>query len=142
MLLRDFDAKIAKADGLRAPAGWVFDPAEWWLEEYGRVMPGTQPLPARRYVVTANREVTTVLTVHPDGRWELAEGTLADVTHLPCRAARYTPAAGAGAIATSTCTPASADQARFRVPPGAEMPPIDGCVKQDYRVLFVLGYST
>ena len=38
------------------------------------------------------RETTTTLTVHPDQRWELADGAkLYDVTHLPCRAARYTP---------------------------------------------------
>jgi hypothetical protein len=35
--------------------------------------------------------VTTTLTIHADERWELADGaTLYDVTHLPCRAARYT----------------------------------------------------
>ena len=48
-----------------------------------------------KYLVTGGREVTTTLTVHADGRWELADGaTLYDVTHLPCRAARYTTAAG------------------------------------------------
>jgi hypothetical protein len=37
------------------------------------------------------RDVTTILTVKPDATWELENGTLYDVTHLPCRAARYTP---------------------------------------------------
>ena len=77
-----------------------------------------------------------MLTVGTDGSWKLAEGTLADVTHLPCRAARYTP------VTTSeACSPARADQSQFRVPPGAEMPSVPGCAKQDFRVLFVLGYS-
>ena len=48
--------------------------------------------PKRRYVVTGDREVTSVLTVHNDGHWELSKGTLYDVTHLPCRSARYMPA--------------------------------------------------
>ena len=136
VLLRDYEAKLVGRDA--APAGWTFDPSEWWLEEYGRIMPGTSKLPPRRYVVTANRELTTVLTVDSDGSWELAKGTLADVTHLPCRAARYTPSAAGDA---SSCTPERADLTQFRVPPGAEMPPVPGCAKQDFRVLFVLGYS-
>ena len=135
VLLRDFESKLART-GV-APAGWAFDASEWWLEEYGRIMPGTRPLPAKKYVVTANREVVTVLTVHEDGRWALAEGTLADVTHLPCRAARYTPTAVVG----DKCSPARADRSQFRVRPGALMPQVPGCTKQDYRVLFVLGYS-
>ena len=48
-------------------------------------------------------QVTTVLTVHKDGRWELDKGTLYDVTHLPCRSARYTPAAPA--TPAGTCAP-------------------------------------
>ena len=48
-----------------------------------------------KYLVTGGREVTTTLTVHADGKWELADGaTLYAVTHLPCRTARYTTAAG------------------------------------------------
>ena len=56
------------------------------------------PVPAGKYIVTGNREVVTMLTVHPidkDGtaRWELEDGAkLYDVTHLACRSARYTPA--------------------------------------------------
>ena len=36
------------------------------------------------------RETTTLLTVGAEGQWSLADGaTLHDVTHLPCRSARY-----------------------------------------------------
>ena len=98
------------------------------------------PLPAGKYLVTGDREVTTVLTIHPKGkdgtqRWELAEGAkLYDVTHLPCRSARYTPA-GNGAV----CSPAKARPKDFPVTPGAAMPAVAGCKKQDYAVLFVIG---
>ncbi len=84
-----------------APAQWKFDASDWWLEEHGLIMEKpTFPLPAGKYLVTGDRDVTTVLTVHPkdkDGnqRWELADGaTLYDVTHLGCRSARYTPDEG------------------------------------------------
>jgi hypothetical protein len=81
-----------------------------------------------------------VLTVHSrdrDGqqRWQLDKGvTLYDVTHLPCRSARYTPASG-----NSPCSPAAAPRGRFPVSPGAAMPAVEGCNKQDYAVLFVIG---
>ena len=83
-------------------------------------------VPARRYAVTGDRELTTVLTVHDDGKWELAKGTLYDVTHLPCRAAKYTNG-----------SPANARASDFPVTPGGAMPPVSGCQKQDYAVVFV-----
>ena len=82
----------------------------------------TFPLPAGKYLVTGDRKVTTVLTVHPkdkngNQRWELADGaTLNDVTHLGCRSARYTPATAANA-----CSPANAPTKGFPVNPGAAM---------------------
>ena len=81
--------------------------------------------------------MTTVLTVHADGRWELDPfkgnpAKLFDVTHLPCRSARYTPASGA------TCTPAQANKGDFPVSPGAKMPSVNGCNGVDYAVLFVI----
>ena len=131
---------LQKSGGV-APAGWRFDNADWWLEENGLIMEQPEfPLEPGRYLVTGDREVTTVLTVYPadadgDRRWELADGaTLYDVTHLGCRSARYTPANGAAA-----CTPELAPRDAFRVAPGAAMPPIEGCEKQDYAVLFVIG---
>lgn len=102
------------------------------LKRYDRQL--AKSLPARRYVVTGDRDVTTVLTVHDDGRWELAKGTLYDVTHLPCRSARYTPES-----VGAQCTPAAVNGAQFPVRPGAAMPPISGCSKLDYAVLFVIG---
>jgi hypothetical protein len=130
--------KLEETGGV-APARWKFDRSDWWLEEHGLIMEQPEfPLPPGQYRVTGNREVTTVLTVHPpdkDGRarWELDDrATLYDVTHLRCRSARYTPSAGEG-----SCSPSSARQSAFPVPPGGAMPPVTGCKKQDYAVLIV-----
>ena len=76
-----------------------------------------------------------MLSVASDGAWSLKDGKLYDVTHLPCRSALYTPAAGG----SGSCTPAAANRADFPVTPGAAMPSGSGCDKQDYAVLFVLG---
>jgi len=134
--------KLQRAGGV-APAGWQFAGTDWWLEEHGLIMePPRFPLPAGSYLVTGDREVTTVLTVHPadsngDMRWELADGaTLYDVTHLACRSARYQPASGSRA-----CSPASAPESAFPVSPGAAMPAVQGCAQQDYAVLIVIGVA-
>ena len=132
-----------KAAGGVAPARWKFDGADWWLEEHGLIMEQPSfPLPTGRYLVTGGRWTSAVLTIHPaDGegnrRWELDGGaTLGDVTHLDCRSARYRPAAGTG-----SCSPERARQSAFPVAPGTEMPPVEGCVKQDYAVLIVIGVA-
>ena len=126
-----------------APAKWKFDSKDWWLEEHGLIMEKPKfPLAPGKYLVTGDREVTTVLTVYrpdKDGnqRWELGDGaTLYDVTHLACRSARYTPA-----TSPNSCSPAKAPTAAFRVAPGRPMPPVDGCNKQDYAVLIVIGVA-
>jgi hypothetical protein len=125
-----------------APANWKFDSQDWWLEEHGLIMEKpTFPLRPGRYLVTGDREVTAVLTVHrPENgnqRWELGDGaTLYDVTHLACRSARYTPA-----TSQKACSPANAPKTAFRVAPGRAMPPVDGCTKQDYAVLIVIGVA-
>jgi hypothetical protein len=81
-----------------------------------------------------------VLTIQPkdkhgNQRWELADGaTLYDVTHLGCRSARYTPA-----TANNSCSPANVRTKGFPVNPGAAMPVVKGCRKQDYTVLIVVG---
>lgn len=136
--------ELERANGI-APAGWQFDAQDWWLEENGLIMESPAfPLAPGTYLVTGDREVTTALTVYPpdadgDMRWELADdATLYDVTHLGCRSARYTPLPGAD---PQTCTPASAPQDAFRVAPGAAMPPVPGCAKQDYAVLFLIGIA-
>jgi len=130
-----------KATGGVAPAQWKFDNNDWWLEEHGSIMEKPEfPLPPGKYVVTGGREVTTVLTVYPkdkDGieHWELDNGAkLYDVTHLPCHAARYTPANSG-----NSCAPDMAPKTVFPVAPGVPMPAIKGCNKQDYAVLFVIG---
>ncbi len=132
-----------KAAGGVAPAQWKFDSTDWWLEENGLIMEKPDfPVPPGKYVVTGDREVITVLTVHPadkDGakRWELDNGAeLYDVTHLPCRSARYTSATSDG-----SCSPAKAQKSAFPVTPGGPMPPVEGCNKQDYAVLFVIGVA-
>jgi hypothetical protein len=126
-----------------APAGWTFDSTGWWLEEHGLIMEAPEfPLAPAKYMVTGDRETQSVLTVHPMGsdgmqRWELAYGaTIHDVTHLRCRSARYTPATAARA-----CSPAAAQQSAFPVRPGAPMPPVERCNKQDYAVLIVRGVA-
>ncbi len=130
-----------KAAGDVAPARWKFDDADWWLEEHGLIMEKPDfPVPPGKYLVTGDREVSSVLTVYPADKsgnrhWELSGGaTLYDVTHLACRSARYTPATG-----KDSCSPTNAPTAAFPVVPGASMPPVDGCHKQDYSVLIVIG---
>jgi hypothetical protein len=129
------------ADGSVAKAGWKFDSSDWWLDENGLIMEHPKyGMPPGRYMVTGDREITTILTVHPKDanstqRWELAnDATLYDVTHLRCRSARYKPIVG-----SSACSPASAPKDQFRVAPGAAMPPVNGCEKQDYTVMFIIG---
>ena len=138
--LDDYE-RLKSAGGL-APAQWKFDSSDWWLEEHGLIMEKPVfPLPPGKYVVTGDLEVTTVLTLHPTdkdgaGRWELANGaTIHDVTHLACRSARYTPSASGG------CSPDKAPRSSFPVAPGATMPSIEGCSKQDYAVLFLIGVA-
>jgi len=129
-----------KAAGV-APSGWKFEAADWWLEEHGLIMENpTFPLAPGKYLVTGDRKVTTVLTIQPkdkggNQRWELADGaTLYDVTHLGCRSARYTPTP-----ANNSCSPANVRTTGFPVNPGAAMPVVNGCRKQDYAVLIVVG---
>ena len=132
-----------RAAGGVAPAQWTFDDSDWWVEEHGLIMEKPDfPVPPGKYIVTGAREVTTVLTVHPmdndgDQRWELDGGaTIQDVTHLRCRSARYTPA-----TLGSPCSPAKAQITAFPVAPGGVMPPVEGCNKQDYAVLFLVGVA-
>ena len=139
--LDDYE-QLQAAKGI-TPAEWTFDVKDWWLEEHGLIMEKPDfPLPPGQYMVTGDREVKSVLTIHPevaDGtqRWDLSGGaTLYDVTHLPCRSARYTPV-----TPESSCSPGKADQKSFPVTPGAAMPPVEGCKKQDYAVLFVIGVA-
>ena len=135
----DYDGLVAN-DGV-APAGWLFEPDAWWLEEHGLIMEAPSfPLPAGDYIVTGGRVTTSVLTVEPADEtgqqaWSLADGATAyDVTHLGCRAALYS-APGSG----QTCTPDMTPTEVFPMVPGRSMPEVDGCAKQDYQVLIVIG---
>jgi hypothetical protein len=128
------------ANGGKAPAGWQFNPAAWWLEEHGLIMESPSfPLPPGQYVVTGGRETTATLTISPPDAsgqqaWSLSDNaTIHDVTHLRCRAAVYTAKAGAA------CTPDKTPTNVFPMDPGRQMPAIDGCQKQDYQVLIVTG---
>ena len=133
---------VLKAAGGYAPGNWRFDNDDWWLDENGLLMEKPAfPIAAGRYLVTGEREVTTMLTVHPKDsvgvqKWELdGDASLYDVTHLACRSARYTP------VAENSCLPDRADQSEFKVAPGSEMPAVEGCSKQDYSVLIVVGVA-
>jgi len=134
--------RLKSAGGI-APAHWKFDSADWWLEEHGLIMEKPDfPVPPGKYLVTGNRRVTTVLTIHPKDkngtqRWELADdATLYDVTHLECRSARYAPVRS-----NSSCSPESVRKTAFPVSPGAAMPSVEGCTKQEYAVLIVIGVA-
>jgi hypothetical protein len=137
------DYERLQANGGVAPAKWSFDSKDWWLEEHGLIMEQPEfPMPAGIYMVTGDRQTQAMLTVHPraaDGRqnWELDNGaSIYDVTHLRCRSGRYTPAAGDG-----SCSPTKAKKSDFPVRPGAEMPGVDGCGKQDYSVLIIIAVA-
>jgi len=121
-----------KAGEISAPS-WLND-GDFFLDENAIVMPQPQfPLPPGKYLVTGARTVTTGLTVEPSGKWTLDNAAkLYDVTHLPCRAARYKPNAEGG-------SPATVRRSDFPVAPGGVMPEVPGTNKQDYAVLFVVG---
>jgi hypothetical protein len=70
------------ANGGMAPAQWKFDENSWWLEEHGLVMeqPVSRVAPGR-YVVTGDRAVRTILTIHEkeangSQAWDLADGAV------------------------------------------------------------------
>ncbi|KAL3940042.1 MAG: hypothetical protein SGBAC_005345 [Bacillariaceae sp.] len=133
--LKQYESQLAQQDNV-APAGWKFDPNNWWVEEHGLIMEAPDfPLSPGRYLVTGGRTTTTGLTIDAKGGWKLDEGSLYDVTHLPCRSAKYTP----DASSSTNGSPLTANPSNFPVSPGAAMPPVQGCNKQDYAVLFVVG---
>lgn len=137
--VKDYPGLLANAG--KAPSGWQFNPAGWWIEEHGLIMEAPSfPLPPGSYVVTGGREVTSVLTVSPADtsgkqKWHLADGaTILDVTHLHCRAAIYTPQTSG-----QSCTPDKTPTQVFPMSPGLAMPAVEGCSKRDYQVLIVIG---
>ncbi|KAH8092267.1 hypothetical protein JL720_5235 [Aureococcus anophagefferens] len=113
----------------KATAGWAFDGNDWWLE----ARPDHEqpdPLPAGKYVVAA--------AVHgarrrQGGGWTLRDGSLYDVTHLPCRSARYTPPPG------GACCPRAPREGLPVTPGGAAMPASRALLEAGLRRLFIVG---
>lgn len=66
-------------------------------------------------------------------RWRY-QRPIYDVTHLVCRSARDTPAAGGG-----SCSPVKAQKAGFPGATGGAMLPVEDCTKQDYAMLIEIG---
>ncbi|WP_120500731.1 hypothetical protein [Roseovarius sp. EL26] len=123
------------------PTGWRFDIDDWWLDENGLIMKAPEfPISAGQYYVTNGEEHIALLTVDPpdeEGRqsWSLSDDkTIANVTHGPCRSARYTPVGE-----TETCSPENANRDVFPLKPGESPPLVSGCRKKDYAVLIVFG---
>ena len=127
--------------GSIGPTGWRFDIDDWWLDENGLIMKTPEfPMPAGQYFVTNGEENISLLTVdEPDETgaqtWSLDnDKTVADVTHGPCRSARYTPIGE-----TTTCSPEDADVEVFPLPLGDSPPMVEGCNRKEYAVFIVFG---
>ena len=96
------------------------------------------PMPAGEFYVTNGEENISLLTVEkPDEEgkqaWSLSDGkTIAEVTHGPCRSARYTPKESSG-----TCSPKNANRMVFPLKPGEAPPYVQGCNRKNYAVLIV-----
>jgi len=88
-------AQFVDGGNKEAEAGWPIDTEEFWLEEDGVwIETPRYDVEPRRCLVTGGRGRTGILTVYPadengEKRWALDGGVLNDVTHLPCRSARY-----------------------------------------------------
>ena len=99
------------------------------------------PISAGQYHVTNGENHISPLTndtPDKDGKqdWSLSDGkTRKDVTHGPCRSARYTSVGASG-----TCTPEKANLSDFPLAPGVDVPAIGMCNRQIYAVLIVFGY--
>ena len=124
-----------------APAGWRFDIDDWWLDENGLIMKAPEfPIPAGQYFITNGEEHFSLLTIEdPDAEgkqsWSLSDDKkLANVTHGPCRSARYTPEGESG-----TCSPEYADRYAFPLKPRESPPLVSGCTRKNYAVLIVIG---
>ena len=95
---------------------------------------------ATQYFVTNGEEHFSLLTIEdPDAEgkqsWSLSDDKkLANVTHGPCRSARYTPEGENG-----TCSPEYADRSAFPLKPGESPPLVSGCTRKNYAVLIVIG---
>ena len=92
------------------------------------------PIPARQYYVTNGEENIFLLTVgeaDAEGKqaWSLTDDkTIGDVTHGPCRSARYTPESESG-----SCSPKYADRSAFPLKPSEAPPLVSRCNKDTMR---------
>jgi hypothetical protein len=134
--------QLLRKAGNIAPAGWRFDIDDWWLDENGLIMRAPDfPISPGQYFVTNGEDQISLLTISPPDQngeqaWSLSDGkTIGDVTHGPCRSARYTPLGASG-----SCTPENADLALFPLKPGEEVPEIVHCNRKIYSVLIVFGF--
>ncbi|XDZ65665.1 hypothetical protein AB8880_12195 [Alphaproteobacteria bacterium LSUCC0684] len=99
------------------------------------------PISPGKYLVTNGEDHASLLTIEQpdkDGKqkWSLSDGkTIGNVTHGPCRSARYTPIGESG-----TCTPENADLSAFPLKPGEQLPPVSLCNRKIYSVLIVFGF--
>jgi len=133
-----FYQTLQKAGNI-APSGWRFDIDDWWLDENGLIMKAPDfPIPAGQYYVTNGEENISLLTVEESDAegnkaWSLTDDkTIGDVTHGPCRSARYTPEGESG-----SCSPEYADRSAFPLKPGESPPQVSGCSRKNYAVLIV-----
>ena len=134
--------QMLRKAGNIAPAGWRFDLDDWWLDENGLIMKAPDfPITPGKYLVTNGEENASLLTIDPPDQngnqnWSLTDGmTIGDVTHGPCRSARYTPVGASG-----TCTPENADRSVFPLELGEELPAVKDCNRKIYAVLIVFGF--
>lgn len=125
------------------PTGWRLDVDDWWLDENGILMKHPDfPMPPGTFLVTNGEDKAGLLTVEAADAsgaqvWSLSgETVIADVTHGPCRSARYSPIGDSG-----SCSPASVDQSIFPLPLGAQPPEVPGCNRLEYAVLIVIGIA-
>ena len=134
--------QVLRKAGNIAPAGWRFDLDDWWLDENGLIMKAPEfPISPGRYMVTNGEKNASILTIDPPDQngnqnWSLDfDMTIGDVTHGPCRSARYTPVGESG-----TCTPENADQSLFPLELGRQLPQVKDCNRKIYAVLIVFGF--
>ena len=134
--------KLLRKAGDLAPSGWRFDIDDWWLDENGLIMDAPKfPIPPGQYYVTNGEEHISLLTIeHPNQNgqqnWSLSDGkTIQNVTHGPCRSARYIPTNGSG-----SCTPETISLDQFPLKLGEKLPEVRNCVKKDYAVLIVFAF--
>ena len=89
----------------------------------------------RQHYVFHEENISLLTVEKPDAEgkqaWSLTDDkTIGDVTHGPCRSARYTPEGESG-----SCSPKYADRSAFPLKPGESPPLVSGCNRKNYAVL-------